>query len=323
MANQELSAYPLFIRCKSSSIKSIGQPRFTFYVARSPFCFFMPTFPQQFLQNHLACPQCRVIVKKFEQGYQCPRCGTRFEAVEGVPVMLLPGRQEELVGLPQKKTPRNLAGWRRLKTPPSPCLNVAPGALSVMERLSETAVMLEIGSGTRRLHPHIINLDIDRFPQVDVVAAGDQLPFADELFDLVVCEAVLEHVRQPNAVVAEMVRVLKPGGQLYVETPFLEGFHADPHDYQRYTLAGLEYLLREVEKLESGIAVGPASALGWLLREYLPLFAPVFLRKEVALAVAWMTTPFKYLDWWLVRRPEAHRIAAGFYFWGQKRGFSE
>ena len=39
-----------------------------------------------------------------------------------------------------------------------------------------------------------------------------------------------------------MFRVLKPGGYIYSEVPFLQGFHADPDDYQRYTLQGLKIL---------------------------------------------------------------------------------
>lgn len=51
------------------------------------------------------------------------------------------------------------------------------------------------------------------------VADGTQLPFADNSFDLVLCSEVLEHVPPYEAVLAELVRVLKPGGQLVVSVP--------------------------------------------------------------------------------------------------------
>ena len=55
-----------------------------------------------------------------------------------------------------------------------------------------------------------------------------------------------------------------------------------------------------------------------MLREYLPLWAPRFLRTPVAVAGAWLTTPIKYLDRFVANRPDAHRIAAGLYFIGRK-----
>lgn len=44
-----------------------------------------------------------------------------------------------------------------------------------------------------------------------VVAAGEQLPYASGLFDLVICLDVLEHVADAPSVLEEMYRVLKPG----------------------------------------------------------------------------------------------------------------
>ena len=51
------------------------------------------------------------------------------------------------------------------------------------------------------------------------VADGARLPFADGSFGAVVCTEVLEHVDDPAAVFAEMRRVLRPGGRMYVTTP--------------------------------------------------------------------------------------------------------
>jgi SAM-dependent methyltransferase len=54
-----------------------------------------------------------------------------------------------------------------------------------------------------------------------VLSAGDaaRLPFADNSFDRVLCSEVLEHVPDPDAVLAEISRILKPGGLFAVSVP--------------------------------------------------------------------------------------------------------
>ncbi len=54
-----------------------------------------------------------------------------------------------------------------------------------------------------------------------VVARADvtKLPFADRCFDIVICSEVLEHIGDNRAAIQELVRVLKPGGDLVVTVP--------------------------------------------------------------------------------------------------------
>jgi SAM-dependent methyltransferase len=238
--------------------------------------------------------------------------------------MVTPGDRAQLRGLEAKKATRSddfVSRLKRVCTPPTPSEYVSGhiGANRALAECPQGSVVLDVGSGVRRLRPDIVNLDIDLFENVDVVANATRIPFLDATFNLVISEAVLEHVPDPRGVVSEMIRVLRPGGHLYIEIPFLQGFHADPHDYQRYTLPGLDVLLADLEPLAKGVAVGPSSALAWILREYLPLWAPKVLRTPAAIASAWLTTPIKYLDRIVGRRPGAERIAAGLYFWGRKR----
>ena len=55
---------------------------------------------------------------------------------------------------------------------------------------------------------------------------GRRLPFEDSSFELVYCKQVLEHVEHPRELLAEVVRVLRPGGHLAGSTSQLEAFHS-------------------------------------------------------------------------------------------------
>jgi SAM-dependent methyltransferase len=179
-----------------------------------------------------------------------------------------------------------------------------------------------LGAGERKRAPHLWNLEIAPVPNADIVGDGHALPFADRSLDAVIVEAVLEHVRDPSGVVAEIERVLKPGGTVCAAVPFMQGYHASPEDYQRWTLDGFETLFGRFEKVESGNCVGPTAALHWVFREWVGLlvsFGNVWVAKSVAWLVGWLTAPLLLLDWWLVRRRDAHAIASAVYFIGRKR----
>ena len=80
----------------------------------------------------------------------------------------------------------------------------------------------------------------------DAWGSGLQLPFRDETGDTVVCLQVLEHVPQPARLLAEIKRVLRPGGVLLLTAPHIWGVHEEPHDYFRFTPHGLRHLAQTV-----------------------------------------------------------------------------
>ena len=192
----------------------------------------------------------------------------------------------------------------------------------LIHQLGADAKILDLGAGTDRRAPHVINLEIEATPYVDVVADGHCLPFKADVFEAVISEAVLEHVREPRRVVAEIHRVLKAGGYVCVAVPFLQGFHASPHDYQRYTVPGLDYLFATFTKIEGDACAGPTAALHWIFREYVGLafsFGNLLLAKVISLIVGWLTFPLVWLDYLLMLNKHSHILASAVYFIGQKR----
>ena len=87
----------------------------------------------------------------------------------------------------------------------------------------------------------------------DLVGDIHDLPLPDNSVDAIICMSVLEHVEEPHRAVAEMHRVLKPGGFCYIDVPFLffyhplEGYYKD---YYRFTPDGLAYLTRSFSSVE-------------------------------------------------------------------------
>ena len=79
----------------------------------------------------------------------------------------------------------------------------------------------------------------------DIVASAESIPMADASFDLILCTQVLEHVPEPASVLRECHRLLGAGGRLALTAPLLWELHELPHDYYRYTSAGLRYLVEE------------------------------------------------------------------------------
>ena len=135
--------------------------------------------------------------------------------------------------------------------------------------------VLNAGAGSRDISElvegELFSQDIFEAPHIDYVSPLDQIPVENGFFDTIICNAVLEHVENPEEVLAEFARVCKPGGTLYLCVPFLQPEHLDPTDYQRYTIDGLK---REVER--AGFAVeeaGPVhsvyTTLGWIMRDWL------------------------------------------------------
>ena len=208
---------------------------------------------------------------------------------------------------------------QRIK-PPSPSLNFNnKKMMEYIKSFDENSKVLDLGCGNRRLTEFTVNFDLEIASDIDVVGDAHQLPFTNNTFDFVICQAVLEHVKAPTTVVDEIYRILKKDGIIYVEVPFLQGFHADPHDYTRFTIRGIESLLCRFKSIESGTCVGPFSVLAWWLRK-LPtvFFHNSLVTYIIEFLFGWLTFWVKYLDIMIIRFKNAHIIAGGLFFIGKK-----
>lgn len=78
---------------------------------------------------------------------------------------------------------------------------------------------------------------------------GTHMPYADASFDHVLCLEVLEHTPDPEALLREITRVLKPGGTALLSVPFAAKWHYVPHDYWRFTPSGLRIVIERVPDL--------------------------------------------------------------------------
>jgi ubiquinone/menaquinone biosynthesis C-methylase UbiE len=141
--------------------------------------------------------------------------------------------------------------------------------------------VLDLGCGAgdsvdlfRSLEPNVrwTGADLERSPEVDqrtradadfVTFDGEWLPFPDASFDLVYCKQVLEHVRRPRPLLAEVARVLCPDGWLAGSTSHLEAFHS--RSVFNYTPYGLMLLFEEagLELVEVRPVIDAFTLIAW------------------------------------------------------------
>jgi len=113
-----------------------------------------------------------------------------------------------------------------------------------------TGKVLDVGCGKSPYRRYLgaseyIGLDDNPGVGPDVIGNISAIPFEEDTFDGVLCTEVLEHIPDPRQGIAEVSRVLKPGGTLYITVPMSWCLHYEPYDYFRFTKYGLQYLLEE------------------------------------------------------------------------------
>jgi len=113
-------------------------------------------------------------------------------------------------------------------------------------------LVLDAGAGHCPYRPFFSHLQYETadfcqvakaYGSIDYVCDLRSVPVEDGRYDAVVCTQVLEHLAEPQAVLREFNRILKPNGQLYLSAPLCYDEHEQPYDFFRYTQFGLKHLL--------------------------------------------------------------------------------
>jgi SAM-dependent methyltransferase len=118
-----------------------------------------------------------------------------------------------------------------------------------------TGRTLDVGCGTKPYErffrsTEYIGLEIETTinrerKKADVFYDGGAFPFGNGEFDSLVTNQVFEHVFNPPEFLAEVNRVLKPGGTLLLTVPFVWDEHEQPHDFARYSSFGIRHVLEQ------------------------------------------------------------------------------
>ena len=116
--------------------------------------------------------------------------------------------------------------------------------------------VLDFGCGTRPYRALLtsateyIGLEYDSpenrmHKRADIYYNGETIPLDDASIDSVLSTQTLEHVPNPDRIVSEWARIIRPEGQLLLTMPFMWPEHEMPYDFQRYTTNGLRNILEK------------------------------------------------------------------------------
>ena len=183
---------------------------------------------------------------------------------------------------------------------------------------------LNLGAGGMRLGDRVINLDIARGGAVDVLADAHALPFSEGSVACVITQELLEHVASPPNVAAEIARVLKPGGLLYLQVPFVIGYHPGPSDFWRFSEEGIRMIAGQagLEVTESGIAAGGGTGMYRIAVEFCAALVGITRVSALYLLTKGLSAvllyPLKWLDPLLDTSLARDRIPGGFYVIARK-----
>jgi SAM-dependent methyltransferase len=293
--------------------------------------------------EYLTCPRCLHQIAVDDNIFRCTSAACIYSAEPFPTVAELPALfdfQNSIISAEQLVTtsgaPPMPGGFanshlgKRLNTLLHPPNHKAKHAISYMLDLlrqnrvaSKRPVILVVGGGTvggglddlyNAEDIDILAFDIYWSPFTQFMADAHRIPLADATMDGVVIQAVLEHVLEPKIVVDQIHRALKPDGLIYADTPFLQHVHAGPYDFTRFTDSGHRYLLRDFERIKSGVVASAGTQLMWSIDYFLRALTRSRKVGSIGrLAFFWLAYIDRFLD-------PKHSVdaASSVYFLGRK-----
>lgn len=276
------------------------------------------------IKDILCCPHCRNSISFEDEKIVCKQCGHYFFIEDGVPVFIENKKTNQITTINENEEKKNfkLIYKKISSTLPSHTMWIDDTIFNFINNLSTENKILNLGSGTGlfddKIRVPMINLDVYHNDRVHVIADGHYLPFKDGSFDCVFSNAVLEHVKRPWEVAKEMERVVKVGGYIVVNLPFLNTIHHE-EDYFRFTLKGIEELFLNCERLYGGVSSGGGSFLPLCIVQYISLFIPTkFIRMLAYFMWAQIFFRLKVIDRLICSKKDYMITANSFYFIGRR-----
>jgi len=279
------------------------------------------------IENTLCCPSCHGDLMSNPESYFCDKCSVRYSKDKGAVFFLASAFSDN----GDENLPLIIKIKYYLKSFPRiyEIFGYLLGAISVNVTAKKFARGLErnlniinLGAGTKILREDVINVDLQLLPGVDIVADASLLPFKNDSIDVVICDYILEHAANTQAIIKEIVRVLKKRGLLYLKVPFIMAFHSAPDDFYRWTKPGVAKIVQEFEPIETKVACGPSSAFVWIASEWLATllsFNLMPLYQFWLIVFTIILAPIKLFDFLIANYKSADIAAGGFYFIGKKK----
>lgn len=287
------------------------------------------------LQERLICPHCRLPLIRRGESFFCNNCEAIYPVISGIPILI--DESVSAFRMSSYKRPRPLTRNERAKRAMRSMLPAISMNLAARRSFRQFRAMLfalnakprvliiggaTAGTGIGELladeRIEFVESDVSIDERTTLVCDAHMLPFADQTFDGVISQALMMYLQDFPRCISEMMRVLRPGGVVYSDTPFMEQVVGGAYDFYRFTLTGHEYQFRNFEKISSGVSCGPAMATAWSI-QYLLLSFTENLGLRAAIRIFCKCTLFwmKYLDLLLVDKRGAVDAAAGTYFLGR------
>lgn len=132
--------------------------------------------------------------------------------------------------------------------------------LEAHDVLKKQSRILNAGSHVTRYGENCVNVDIGDGDNVDVVCDLHDLPENLGPFDVVICNAVLQYCHDPDKVARNFLNVLRPGGLLFLDVPWVQPYCPHTPDRFRFSEDAVKTIFQDFEILESGPSITSGSA---------------------------------------------------------------